>query len=195
MQAADRLVAEQEEIIRWAEQNPEGAEITDAKGQRYTYDAAQVRTIRSEALLKHARAAAAREAKANDFARVRQAEFHRHHAEAAQQFPWMARKTSPEYQEALEIVRKAPGLLSLPNHEILLGYMVEGKRSVTAKAKASKLTPAVVPAPRVPGVRTATPPTTRITVDPAAKALKRIQSGDERGVEEYFAAHLNGRAA
>ncbi len=195
LRQVEQHLAQQAEILRWAEANPDGAEVTDAKGQTITYDAAQVRQIKANAMLSYSRASAAREVKAEALTRDLQSQFTKHHAEAAQQFPWLQKKASPEYQEALEIVRKAPALLGLPDHELLLGYMVEGKRSLAAKTKTAKLPPRVAPAPRMPGLATNSPPNTRAMVDPAAGALKRIANGDSNAVTDYFVAHLNGRAA
>lgn len=58
-------------------------------------------------------------------------------AQARQKFPELFDKSKPEYQQAEFVRRQTPQILSIPNHELLIGYALRGLKAEAAEQEAA----------------------------------------------------------
>lgn len=158
-QQMEAAIAEKRAILRWVEENPDGAEMDDGKGGTRTFTAEEVRTIKertSEDLSDLRR-------DLRDFQRNMAQQTNQLRAQAHTEFPWLKVKTSPEYSKAQTIFNQYPWLRNVPGADLAIGRLVEYD---SLKAQVAKLT-AKPAAPKPP-----TPPPTRLPTKPGAAAPK-----------------------
>lgn len=130
-----------EEVLRWARKNPDGGTVTTDKGE-VEYSADQVQRYTEWADSERVRLMAERSTTVaqlrHDFMQARQTNF----AKAVQLYPWLENKGSPEFQQALEVIRQNPGVVHTPDMELRVARYVEGLKLETANAKKTATPPA-----------------------------------------------------
>lgn len=148
----DGQIEAYERFVDWAGDNPEGG-IWEEDGKQHNLDGQSVKSLRSTAERELRRLAARRESRLESMRSQFQAKRDAAHAEAVRLYPWLSNKQSPEFQEALAILRERPELLQLPDVELRVGREVTGlrlEREALKKAKtAPKAKPAAAPTPVV----------------------------------------------
>jgi hypothetical protein len=129
----DKEIAICDAKLTWCDNNAEGGEIGEGDKAQY-YDAKEIRSWRREAELQRQKLVVAQQRELERLAYVRQ--------EADQQaialWPEMFDKSTPEYQEAVSIIRKYPFITSIPEANYALGLFIEAGRSMKARAAAAK---------------------------------------------------------
>lgn len=189
-----------QQVIEWAESNPDGAEVPDGKGGTLSYDAAQVRQFKAKATADMARLSASRESKAQQI----QQDYNAKRSEAVKtaqaRFPWTKQQNSPEYQEVVSLIRDVPELQLRPDWPLLTAYMVEGRKAIEAKGKTPMKTVGAPltgkpPGSRVPPAVVAAPASGAPKVDAAQAEVKRLEKEfkDSGGKQEVYAKLLAAR--
>lgn len=135
-------------VIQLQAEHPDGYLYRDAEGKEHDLSADDLRRMTARAICDLAELTARREALLAREQVRREAWLHGEIQRAATQYPWLRQPESPQYQEALRLVRDNPGLLNRPDVVWLLAGAVE---SLTRKAlaAASSGTPSR-PAPKLP---------------------------------------------
>lgn len=129
------------QLKRWCEDNQDGAMLGETE-----YTAAQVREIKrsvEDALEVHI---------PQRFQYLRQ--FKTLRPEIEKVYPWVKDKNSAEYAESLRLKAMLPQLTLLPEHEVLIGDFLVGRkmRLESQKRAAAPVKPAPKPAPKQPGL-------------------------------------------
>lgn len=143
---ADKLTAEYgkaRDLKRWCEDNIDGAELNGNE-----YSSADIKDIRR---------------KVEDAMEIhipRRAQFIQAYnairPEAVKLYPWLADRNSPESATFAEIKRMIPQIAQMPEHEVLIGDFIEGRRMRMSKMKAAKapVKAQAKPVQRQPGIPT-----------------------------------------
>ena len=104
--SVEKEIEQAEEIIEWAEDNADGIEVTNSKGEEIAYsreDVAQIKKNARRAVRKHL---------------PEQAEYLREETEVSKRveqiFPYWKDRSSNGYQEAMEIIKNRPSLKQYP---------------------------------------------------------------------------------
>lgn len=160
---ADKLSVEfskARDLKRWCEDNADGAELN---GREYTAkDIKEIRRKVEDAMEVHI---------------PRRAQFIQAYnairPEAVKLYPWLADRNSPESAEFSQIKRMLPQITQMPEHEVLIGDFIEGRKIRLAKAKASKAPPKapVKTVQKQPGI-------------PAAAATRQDRGNAERQAQQ-----------
>tara|TARA_Y100000593_G_scaffold88607_1_gene171267 strand:+ start:1100 stop:2086 length:987 start_codon:yes stop_codon:yes gene_type:complete len=164
-----------EQTLEWAEDNPDGAELTTKDGEQ-EYSAEQVRDIRRKA-------ARAIRRQLPDQAKFIQ-ERDDMEPEVLKSYPWWKDKASSAYQNAQMAMRQYPELASKPNYKLVIGDALAGQALRLSGKEKQKAKP-VPKAPAQPTAPAAQPaPVDESTVRSAAARKSFQESG---GVEELTA--------
>lgn len=154
------------DLKRWCEDNREGTELN---GREYTSDEVK-RILRNVE-------------DAIDIHIPKRAAFLQQHRAlrpiAEQMYPWWKDKASPERAEASNILRQLPMLAQLPEHQVLIGDFLEGRKSRLARSAAKTAAPAAVApkvAPRQPAAPTASPVRGNADAEALKAAKKKFMS-------------------
>lgn len=140
----DRVVVEASEtlagvraFLKWADANPSGGSFTE-DGKTYELSAEDVQNYRrqseEESIRCHTRREARLERLRADFDTRRAAT----HAEAVKLYPWIEQKSSPEFQEALAVIRESPAVLRKAEFELIVARQVAGQRLEREALKRAK---------------------------------------------------------
>ena len=169
----DKLTAEfgkARDLKRWCEDNQEGAELN---GKEYTAkDIKEIRRKVEDAMEVHI---------------PRRAQYIQAYnairPEAVKLYPWLADRNSQEAAEFTQIKRMLPQITQMPEHEVLIGDFIAGRRARLEKMKASKSPVKQAPKPvqRQPGIPAAA--ATRQdagAVQRRASQQKFLKTGNER---------------
>jgi len=133
------------EVVRWCKRNENGAVLGE---KEYTAeDIASIRERAEDALELHIPRRAA------FLTQYKQAK-----PVAEKLYPFWRDRKSVEYSEAQEVLRAMPGLGQLPEHQILIGDFIAGRKARIEREKApAKPKPVLKPAPKQPGAPTSAP--------------------------------------
>jgi hypothetical protein len=182
--------------VKWADDNPDGGEYRDAKGQMVAVGADELRNSRHQWQDHILQLTSRREAKLVHIEAQDEVARGQHHVEALKVYPWLAKKDSAEFQEALQVLREHPGLPRRPDFELVLGDVVMGRMARTARG-ATRLAkvngtsphrPALTPAPVVT-LPTSAVPSIRSGQAQLQQAEKQFAaSGNYRDLKEMFVA-------
>ena len=114
----DRQVQIAEAVQRWAEDNPDGAEVQGEGGAKY-YDAAEIRERgrRAREILRQA-------GSRRDYLDARPGV----DAEVRLFYPALSKPGSGEHKAMTELLKAVPELRNLPNAEVLIGDMMAGQQ-------------------------------------------------------------------
>jgi hypothetical protein len=194
-----REVSEQleqvEAVLTWAESHPDGDEV-EVEGQLRSFSAEQVGKIRRDSLRKQIQLETRRESRLADLAKQDQQIRLQSRDAALKTFPWMTTKTSPEYQEAVEIIRQNPSVQYFPEWPMLIGDLIEGRRARLAKAKAAAAKPrkpAQTPTPMATGSATAPPRSDPMSAELKAAKEQFDQTGSTEDLKSLLTAQRRAR--
>lgn len=178
---SDRTVAEIDTDLRdietflaWADKNPQGG--TFKAGQK-TYELTEDDVIdnRRQGMSQRSRLDARRETRIEHLRQKFDEGREGSHAEALKLYPWIAKKDSAEFQEALAIIRQNPDLLKRVDFELVVARQVVGQRLETEAVKKKK--------PALPGQRPATPIVTHspsAAPKPSGKADATVSAAEKQ---------------
>lgn len=117
------------------------------------------------------------------------------YAKAAEQFPWMKDKTSPEYVEAQNAYRQYPWLANLPDADFVVGVQIEGMKALKARAEAKPPAKPVVKPSSKPSSDQAAPPAS-VSESPRAPASSEAHKQVRAAMEQLRARKgISGREA
>jgi len=168
-----KALLEQEQVLEWAEDNPEGAELKTKDGVM-EYDADQMKEFRRSASKAIRRELPDRA----EFIRTRDAL----EPEVLQAYPWWKDKASSEFQEATMALRAFPELMAKPNYKLVVGDAMAGQLLRMNKGKKPEQKKAVPKAPDQPTTPASQPAPVDPTAARSAAAMEEFQSSP--GVEE-----------
>lgn len=175
-QHLQQQLGQKREVLRWAEENPEGATLTDEKGNEVSYTPDQVRAIKLSAL--------------EDIGDLRgQLREHqaglsqsREHwdAEAVKAYPDLKDPNSETSRNVETMLEKLPWLREVPDARISLADMLAGRKARLKGGGATSQSAAPKAAPRAP----ATPgsaPARRAEGEPSEEVKAAQQTFQETG--------------
>jgi hypothetical protein len=123
-------------ILAWCDDNAEGGQLGEGEKAQY-YDAKAIRSWRREAEIQRQDRVVEKSKELDRLAAVRsQADM-----EAFRLWPEMFDKTKPEYQEAVGYIQRYPFLVNVPEANLALGMLIEGGKSLKAKASNNGIAP------------------------------------------------------
>lgn len=172
----DRDIAWYNEFRDWARENPDGGTFQPSGGKPIEVAPEQVDSFSKEVDRSLPQLHADRTIKIHQYQTTLQAKAQESHNKAIRLYPWLENRESAEFKEALGIIRQHPHLLQDPEHELLVGRMVEGSKAERAKGKGKG-------ALKRSGSRRSTPspegePPAPVVVRPASSAARRRASND-----------------
>lgn len=154
------------DVIMWCEENPDGGEIQGPDGQTIELSDKQVRAMKRAAIRNKEVELPQR------FAYLQQ------QAAAApvivQNFPWLNKPESQEYQAAQAVLQDFPEIKRRPDYMHLIGMFVEGMKSFTERTSKQKQAAPIKRAPAQPSVKA--PPAKPDDNTQASKAFLRDTS-------------------
>jgi hypothetical protein len=184
----DGQVARFDQFAAWAEDNPSGGTWQEKDGKSYELSAEDVRAYRLEAQRTARRLESRREARMeslrNEFKTAREKSY----AQAVKLYPWIEQKSSPEFQEAVALLRANPELMRKPDFELVVARMVVGERLEREALKKTKLTNGK---PTRPPASTTPPPV--VTQSPSA--APKADPGRQRTAAAEQAFQQSGRVS
>jgi hypothetical protein len=132
------------EVLMWCEENPDGGEIQGPNGEMIELSDKQVRAMKRLAMR-------------NKEVELPQRYSYLQQQDAAaaqikQNFPWLNKPESQEYQAAQNVLQEFPELKRRPDYMHLVGVFVEGLKSFTERQSNSKPAP-IKRAPVQPSVK------------------------------------------
>jgi len=154
VQEIDSELSGAEAFMAWAEENPHGGTF-ESEGKTYDLTDEQVRDLRRQSERQQIRLNAKRETRLEMLRQDWETKRQTSHGEAVKLYPWVGNQNSPEFQEALSIIRENPAVLQRPDFELVVARQVTGhrlEREALKKTKAGmppkrKATPVVTFAP------------------------------------------------
>lgn len=147
LEEVQREAEQAKQIRRWCELNPEGATVTDAKGNETDYSAEDVRRIKIKALDALEEHLPARAKYLENYSQMEQV--------ATKEYPWWKDRSSSERQIAESFMKHFPEITRFPDYKMVLGDYIRGVKTREAAKRPQSNAPKNVPAqPK----RTATPP-------------------------------------
>jgi len=131
------------DVLMWCEENPDGGEIQGPDGQMVELTDKQVRTMKMVAL---------RNKEIELPARYRYLQEQQSaSAKIVQNFPWLNKPETQEYQAAQSVLQEFPEIKRRPDYLHLVGLFVEGMKSFTERT--SKPQQTIKRAPAQPSVK------------------------------------------
>lgn len=183
LESVTQELQQAESVIQWAVENSDGVVVKGKDGKETEYTAEEVAKIRYRA------EKAVRSDLPKQWQYVQESQHFSTIAET--EYPWFKDKTSSDYAEAQAALKAFPELLRFPEHRVVLGDLIAGRRLREAKAKAAKAG-AVKVAPKVAPKIVAKPATAprkaTAPADAKAEAKKKLLSsgGSQKALENYF---------
>ncbi len=175
-EAIQQQLGHKREVLRWADENPEGATLTDEKGNEASYSPEQVRAIKLSAL--------------EDIGDLRgQLREHqtglgqlREHwdAEAVKAYPDLKDTNTQLSRDVETMLDKLPWLREVPDARISLADMLAGRNARLKRAPAAGAAAATNHAPRGPSAASAAP-ARRAEGEPSEEIKKANQTFQETG--------------
>jgi len=172
-----------EHLREWLLANPDGGEYTDASGQEHDveYDQARQLIVETDRDLR----------KNIPSVRQRLVETQQQEAIANQTFKWMSDQGSYENQELRNILNHNENLQSYaqrdPYAKVVLGYAIEGFKSVQMAKQQQKAMPKDTVAPQIPVAPTrAKPAVVRPKKDNLKSLFEKAKSGDVDDAASYL---------
>jgi hypothetical protein len=144
----DRMLADVDEFEDWAEANTDGGSFKEGE-KTYELSADEIRTFLRKGQNQRTRLLSQREARMEMIRQQHQEARATAHEEAVRLYPWLEKKDSAEFQEALQIVRGNPAVLHRADFELMVARQVAGGRLEREAAKKLPKKPAGSPAPVV----------------------------------------------
>jgi|GEM_PF-1238589 len=163
-------VANAEMVIEWSDDNPDGGDIRDNKGNTYTVDASQVRKMKANAVRAQTSAIARKEAHVTALEREDKVARAQYQQEAVGIYPWLKDKATPEYQEAIEVLRDNPAVVQRPDYLMVIGDYIRGRQARLASKKPSA------------AIRRAATPTPVVTA--SANVATRVSDPKQKAIQE-----------
>tara|TARA_R110002020_G_scaffold125207_2_gene282321 strand:- start:7042 stop:8106 length:1065 start_codon:yes stop_codon:yes gene_type:complete len=166
--AVEKEIEQAEEIMEWAEDNSDGVEVTNSKGEEIEYsreDVSQIKKNARRALRKHL---------------PEQANYLREEIDVSQKveqiFPYWKDRSSNGYQEAMEIIKNRPSLKQYPTWKadvtmFQLGLQAYKEMTTDKQPKAKP-----VKAPNQPSAPTEAPVVSKPAQAKSASARKNFNS-------------------
>lgn len=144
-----RSIRDAEQMIRMADENPDGLEIPGENGgAAISYTSEQLARMKQRAQQDLTKLTIRHELRLDELAQQRRADTRRQVEAAAARYPWIRDPKSPKYQEAMRIVKDNPRLQLEPNAVMLVAGAVEAAMGGRTSAKPSTGRPTpVVPRP------------------------------------------------
>jgi len=135
------------DVIMWCEDNPDGGEIQGPDGQMIELSDKQVRAMKRAAIR-------------NKEVELPQRFNYLKQQEAAapmivQNFPWLNKPETQEYQAAQAVLRDFPEIKRRPDYMHLVGMFVEGMKVFTERSSKQKQAAPIKRAPTQPSVKAA----------------------------------------
>lgn len=130
----DSQIADMESFLKFARDNPEGGEFEE-NGKTYQMGADQVKAYSGQAERQLRRLEAKREARLETLRVDFDTQRRQSHDKAVKLYPWIEKKDSPEFQDAVAILRENKGLMARPDFELVVARMVVGSRLEQAAVK------------------------------------------------------------
>jgi hypothetical protein len=196
--AIEQQIAAQDAILGWCDRNSEGGELGQGEKAQYI-DGQGVRDWRRDAEAKRQELVLDRRVEAARLTTVRdQAD-----RAAYELCPEMFDKTKPEYQEAVAILRQYPFMVAIPEANVALAQLLEGRKSIRARKNGAQRTARptrdiderVFTTPRVPIAPHTSEPPTRESTPSSQKQLNEARSrmikdtdGSTESLANVFAA-------
>lgn len=172
-----------EHLREWLLANPDGGEYTDASGQEHDveYDQARQLIVETDRDLR----------KNIPSVRQRLVETQQQEAIANQTFKWMSDQGSYENQELRNILNHNENLQSYaqrdPYAKVVLGYAIEGFKSVQMAKQQQKVMPKDTVAPQIPVAPTrAKPAVVKPKKDNLKSLFEKAKSGDVDDAASYL---------
>ncbi len=173
--ALKREEANAESVIEWCDANEDGAVVREGDSER-EYSGKEVRDIRraaDRALRKHIPAQ-------QEYLRQREHFDQR----AADEYRWWTDKSSPEYQQAANVLRVFPEIARFPDFKLTLGDFVVGHKVRTAKGAQAKASPVETPRkappqPAAPAAQPVPPDPSRARSDASRSRFNKTGSVDD----------------
>lgn len=167
------------DLKRWCEDNSEGVTIGDKEYSQK--DILEIKRKVEDAIDIHI---PRRLQYLNTYQQIR--------PQAEKIYPWIKDRNNPLSAEAEQVKRMLPQITSLPEHDVLIGDFLEGRRLRLERTKAAqKPTPKPTPKPvqRQPGIPSSGPARLDKSKAQADVASKRYtQSGNERDLTKLLVA-------
>lgn len=131
-------IADIDTYLDWAEANPEGGELPDAKtGKGVFMDAAKVKNILRNGEKVRADLVAQRAVVENQVRTAHEEASRKFDAEAARLYPEFAKKDSALSQEAEQFARQLPSIKQFPDWKLVVGDYTRGRAARLAAEKAA----------------------------------------------------------
>lgn len=127
VQEIDRDLGGIEAFLVWADENPEGGSYMDGD-KSYSLTGDEIRAYRRKSEAERVRLNTRREARLQVMRDEFDGQRAKAHAQAVKLYPWVEQKASPEFQDAVAIIRANPGVLELPDFELVVARQVSGQR-------------------------------------------------------------------
>lgn len=134
--AIDSEVANYESHLRWFDENPDGGDYRNARGEVVaTVPPERVATLRRAAERKITELTARRAARSERLETEQSQQARVYDAQALQRYPWLNDPEAPEHQQAQGVLAELPaqvvnGLRFHPKARLLLGALVEGMKAL-----------------------------------------------------------------
>lgn len=138
MEEVQKEMEQAKQIRRWCEMNPDGAVVTNSKGEEVEYTAEEIRNIKIKALDAMEEHLPARARYLQNYQQMEQV--------AVKEYPWWKDRSAQERQIAEAFIKNFPEIQRFPDYKMVLGDYIRG---VKARESATKKT-APQKAPVVP---------------------------------------------
>lgn len=127
LEEVNKEFEQSKQIRRWCEMNPDGAVVTNAKGEEVEYTAEDVRNIKIKAMDAMEEYLPKRAAYLQNYNQIEQV--------AVKEYPWWKDKSTKERQIAEAFLKSFPEIQRFPDYKMVLGDYIRG---VKARESASK---------------------------------------------------------
>lgn len=132
--ALDKTLSQVEAFLDFAAKHPDGGSFED-NGKTYELDADQMRAFKSKSEKERIRLSSKREARLESKHQAFMTERAEAHTEAVKLYPWIENKASAEFQEAIRLIQKNPGVMAHADFELIVARQVAGQRLETEARK------------------------------------------------------------
>lgn len=140
MEEVQKELEQAKQIRRWCEMNPDGAVVTNSKGEEVEYTAEEVRNIKIKALDAMEEHLPARARYLQNYQQMEQV--------ATKEYPWWKDRSAQERQIAEAFIKTFPEIQRFPDYKMVLGDYIRGvKARESASKKATPQKAPIVPKP------------------------------------------------
>ena len=187
-----------DQLLDWCDENSDGGQLTDAKGNPVELDAAAVRKHRRQWEREYLELAADNRVSRFEQQQRQAAEQTRAVEAAVAKYPWMNNPQSSEYAEAMKVIAERPYLKGQPDAAMAIGEMVTARLGLAA---ARALTPPPPPRPNgnpapLPGAAGAVAPSRSTPQKQLQDARAQFEKdGSAVNLAKFYAAQRAARRA